>query len=68
MSFTHKRAILIGCSVFLSMMIAGALGFDSTTVGVCVAGISAGVAVVVFPDPEHLRRIEKEKSENSDRA
>ena len=68
MHYGHKRAILIGCSVFLSMMIATALGFSPETVGVCFAGISAGVAVVIFPDPEHLKRLEQEKRENSDRA
>lgn len=68
MGYTHKRAIFVGVAVFASHLIASVLNYDPTTVSICVAGIAGGVCVVLFPDPEHLRRLEQEKRENSDRS
>ena len=42
-------------------------GNTSTATTVILAGVTAGVSVVIFPDPEHLKKIEEaEKNEKID--
>lgn len=42
-------------------------GNTSTVTTVLLAGITSGVSVVLFPDPEHLKKIEEaEKNEKID--
>jgi hypothetical protein len=48
------------CVMFPVLLYAEYIGSNSIIVAGVVAGISSGVSVVLFPDPEHLKRINKD--------
>ncbi len=56
-----KRMIFMFCVMFPVLLYAEYTGRNTVLVAAVVAGVSSGVSVVLFPDPEHLKRIGKNK-------
>jgi hypothetical protein len=44
-----------------SLLISEAFGYNTTVISALTAGISSGISVVLFPDSEHIRRIEAQQ-------
>ena len=66
--FAIKRAIFIFVVIFPVMLVVQYKGLDSTLWGGITAGICGGLSVVIFPDPEHLKKIkELEKKEEEEK-
>ncbi|MBP5470332.1 MAG: hypothetical protein J6Z11_13935 [Candidatus Riflebacteria bacterium] len=62
-----KRAIFMVVVMFPILVVLEYTGNTSTVTTVLLAGITSGVSVVLFPDPEHLKKIEEaEKNEKID--
>lgn len=61
MNYMAKRSLLILCVMFPALLISEALGYNTTAVSALAAGISSGISVVLFPDPEHIKRIEAQQ-------
>ncbi len=55
-----RRMAFMFCVMFPVLLYAEYIGSNSIIVAGVVAGISSGVSVVLFPDPEHLKRINKD--------
>lgn len=56
-----RRMIFMFCVMFPVLLYAEYTGHNSVLVAAVVAGVSSGVSVVLFPDPEHLKRISQDK-------
>jgi len=50
--YEKNRAMFIGGVMFPILMLAQYLGYESMWLSATVAGISSGVSVVLFPDPD----------------
>ncbi|NCB40508.1 MAG: hypothetical protein EOM80_17240 [Erysipelotrichia bacterium] len=61
MNYMAKRSLLILCVMLPSLLISEAFGYNTTVISALTAGISSGISVVLFPDPEHIRRIEAQQ-------
>lgn len=71
MKFTEpyviKRAVFMVVILFPILLILEFTGNTSTVISAVLAAIIAGVSVVIFPDPEHLKKLEEaEKNEKTD--
>lgn len=52
-----KRMIFMFCVMFPVLVYAEYTGRNSILVAGLAGGVSSGVSVVLFPDPEHLKKI-----------
>ncbi len=59
-----KRMIFMFCVMFPVLLYAEFTGRNSIIVAGVTAGISSGVSVVLFPDPEHLKKLERDKKQD----
>ena len=71
MKFTEpyfiKRAIFMAVIMFPILVILEYTGNTSTGTTAVLAGLTAAVSVVIFPDPEHLKKLEEaKKNEKTD--
>lgn len=58
-----KRMIFMFCVMFPVLLYAEYTGRNSVLVAAIAGGVSSGVSVVLFPDPEHLKTINKKSDE-----
>lgn len=49
--FVKKRAIFTGAVMLPCLLLAQYLGYDSILLTGLIAGVTGGVSVVLFPDP-----------------
>lgn len=56
-----KRMVFMFCVMFPVLLYAEYTGHTSIGLSGITGGISAAVSVVLFPDPEHLKRLEQDK-------
>ena len=61
-----NRAIFIFCVMFPVLLIAEYLGNNHWVLAGIVGGITSGVSVVLFPDPEHIKKLNKEQNTQQD--
>ncbi len=65
MKFTEphviKRAVFMVVILFPTLVILEFTGNSSTGLTAILAGIIAAISVVIFPDPEHLKKLEEAK-------
>lgn len=59
--YTVKRAIFMFLVMFPILVILEYTGNTSTTITMILACVTAGVSVVLFPDPAHLKKLEEAK-------
>ena len=59
-----KRMIFMFCVMFPVLLYAEYTGSNTVLVAAVVAGVTSGVSVVLFPDPEHLKRISKDENDD----
>lgn len=59
-----KRMIFMFCVMFPVLLYAEYTGNNTILVAAVTAGVTSGVSVVVFPDPEHLKRIKKDQADD----
>ncbi len=57
-----KRMIFMFCVMFPVLIYAEFTGRNSVLVAAVTGGIASGVSVVIFPDPEHLKSLKKDKN------
>ncbi len=50
------------CVMFPVLMYAEYAGYNSVITAGIVAGVTSGVSVVLFPDPEHLKKLDKKQN------
>ena len=62
-----KRAVFMFLTMFPILLILEFTGNTSTAATAILAGITGGVSVVLFPDPEHIKKINQSKNEKSDK-
>jgi len=55
-----KRMIFMFCVMFPVLLYAEYTGRNSIIVAAAAGGISSGVSVIVFPDPEHLKKLKSD--------
>ncbi len=55
-----KRMIFMFCIMFPVLLYAEYTGRNSVLVAAVTGGVASGVSVVLFPDPEHLKRLKKD--------
>ncbi|MBU1109199.1 MAG: hypothetical protein KKB51_21150 [Candidatus Riflebacteria bacterium] len=58
-----KRMIFMLCVMFPVLLYAEYTGRNSILVAALTGGLSSGVSVVLFPDPEHLKKIKSDDEE-----
>lgn len=56
-----KRMVFMFCIMFPVLIYAEYTGRNSVVVAAVTAGITSGASVVLFPDPEHLKNLKKNK-------
>ncbi|PKL50771.1 MAG: hypothetical protein CVV42_01850 [Candidatus Riflebacteria bacterium HGW-Riflebacteria-2] len=59
-----KRMIFMFCVMFPVLLYAEYTGRNSILLAGLAGGISSGASVILFPDPEHLKKL-KSDDENS---
>ncbi len=57
-----KRMIFMFCVMFPVLIYAEYTGRNSVLVAAVTGGIASGVSVVLFPDPEHIKSLKKDKN------
>ena len=63
-----KRALFMLVIMFPILLFAEFKGYNLAVWGAISGGITSGLSCVIFPDPEHLKRIkEQEKNENKNK-
>ena len=60
-----KRAGFMFLIMFPILLILEYTGNSSTAITAVLAGVTAGVSVIIFPDPEHIKKINQSKNEKS---
>jgi reverse gyrase len=55
-----KRMLFMFCIMFPVLLYAEYTGKNSIILAAVTGGITSGVSVVLFPDPEHLKRLKKD--------
>lgn len=66
--YALKRAGFMFAVMVPTLLILEYTGHTSNTATVLLAGVTAGISVVLFPDPEHLKRLEEaKKNEKTDK-
>ena len=58
-----KRMIFMFCVMFPVLLYAEYTGNNSVPVAAMTGGLTAGVSVVLFPDPEHLKSLKKDEND-----
>ena len=59
-----KRMIFMFCVMFPVLLYAEFTGRNSIIVAGVAVGVSSGVSVILFPDPEHLKKIDQDKQQD----
>ncbi len=62
-----KRAGFMFLIMFPILLILEYTGNSSTAASAVLAAVTAGVSVIIFPDPEHIKKINQVKNEKSDK-
>jgi len=57
-----RRMVFMFCVMFPVLMYAEYAGYNSVITAGIVAGVTSGVSVVLFPDPEHLKKLDKKQN------
>jgi predicted branched-subunit amino acid permease len=60
-----KRMIFMFCVMFPVLLYAEFTGNNSIVVAALAGGVSSGVSVVLFPDPEHLKKLKSDDEEKN---
>jgi hypothetical protein len=64
--YVLKRAVFMLVILLPTLLILQFTGHTSNIITMVLAGVTAGVSVIIFPDPEHLKKIEEaKKNENT---
>lgn len=59
--YVIKRAVFMFAIMFPVLLILEYTGHSSSAITGALAGILGGVSVVLFPNPEHLKKLEELK-------
>lgn len=63
-----KRAVFMFAIMFPTLLILEFTGHTSTVITAALAGILGGVSVVLFPSPEHIKKLnEMKKNDKADK-
>ena len=62
-----KRAGFMFLTMFPILLYLEYTGNSSPAATAILAGVTGGISVVLFPDPEHIKKINQSKNENSDK-
>jgi reverse gyrase len=57
-----RRMIFMFCIMFPVLIYAEYIGRNSVMLAAVTAGLTSGVSVVLFPDPEHLKNLKNDKN------
>ena len=60
-----KRAGFMFCTMFPILLILEYLGYTSMAITSVLACVTAGISVVIFPDPAHLKRLEEQEKQKA---